>query len=260
MRSVGWERLLAPLSVLGRYVSLLFAPIKLSPDYGAAVTWYTVRWNEPYVYIGAAAVLVYVIWFVMAVCRRWAAVLSCLACMAIAYILISNWLVIIGTIMGERLIYLTSAYFIIMVSLGLSRLRREAMAALMLIILPLMAWRTVSYAWQWNNAMRLFSMARANFPQSVMLHVLEAEEHIFKGDWQGASDILQKGREVVPEAPNVWKLSAIVAEHLGHDAQAELFYRKAQDLDETPPHMPRGSGRTRMTPAIPGMPPKPKAH
>ena len=110
IRSKGAERWLMPGVLFGRYVLLLVAPMRLSIEYGAEVIGSSVRYGEPYFYVGIAAALVWAAGMFIAVRRRAWRVAFCLLGFALAYGVVSNSVMLIGTIFGERLMYMPSAF------------------------------------------------------------------------------------------------------------------------------------------------------
>jgi hypothetical protein len=61
IKSVGIDRVLMPLVLLGHYTRLLFWPIHLSPDYGADVIGSVVHIGDPYLWIGGFTALILVL-------------------------------------------------------------------------------------------------------------------------------------------------------------------------------------------------------
>jgi hypothetical protein len=249
VRADGPARFLVPLSALGRYAALLLLPAKLSPDYGANVITYYVRWSDPYLYLGAITALAYVFALGLALRRPAPGVLACLLCLGLAYGLISNFIFIIGTIMGDRLVYLSSVFFILLLAITLLRLPRGATPAVVLLLLALGSVKTVTYASRWNDPLKLFAAARREFPQSVYLHVLEAKERAERGELQAAARILERGRHIEPQSANVWEWSAEIAERRGRPEEAQRYARVAFDLNQEPPHMPPRQNRAYTRPA-----------
>ena len=243
VRAHGVARALLPFSILGRYVALLAFPWRLSPDYGANVTHYLLKWTDGYLYLGMAAALAWAVGVLLAFRRRAVNVFVCLIAAAAAYALISNTFMIIGTVMGERLIYLTSVFVIVLMSIGFAKLPRRIELPLAILLLSLASWRTATYAWRWNDALRLFSLGRMEHPQSVLLYTLEANELAKRGRLDEAERVLAVGRTVEPESANVWAMSAAVAQERGDDAAASRYGIIAMDLALNPPHMPRKPAR-----------------
>src|SRR5450432_3413336 len=114
--SIGLDRFLMPLVLLGHYTTLLIAPIKLSIDYGAKVIGWHVQLSDPYLYIGIAALLTWIALFILSVTKRLTACGFALLALAITYGLIGNIVSLIGTNFGERLMYVPSAFFLILIT------------------------------------------------------------------------------------------------------------------------------------------------
>src|SRR5258705_3872434 len=247
VRARGIHRMLVPISILGRYVGLLVAPLNLSPDYGAWVTNDVQRWNDPWLYVGLMAIVAWVGGIAAALRRKANVPLICLLCFGVAYFLISNFVFVIGTAMGERLIYLASVFFVIMLAWAIFKLPRGTGIGLVVVILVLYSIRTLTYAADWNAEHRLMTKSRARQPRSVYLHVLEARSWLERGEPRKADEVLAQARELCPESANVWQWSAIVAKALGKSEQEKnLYERRAFELSLNPPHMPPNAGRKKM--------------
>ena len=231
----GLDRALLPLSILGRYAAILLLPLHPSPDYGANITGYVLRANDPYLYLGGSIALAALVLLVIAILRRWTAVLICLGGAAIAYALISNSFMLIGIVMGERLIYLTSAFVILLIAMALSRLPARVGIAIGCVVLSAASLRTVTYAWRWNDDLRLFSLSRAEHPDSIYLHVLEASTRCDRGDLDGAERVAAAGRKLQPKSQNIWAVSARIAKARGDDSAAAIYGAFAFDLANNPP-------------------------
>src|SRR5688572_5918687 len=78
----GRDRLLMPLVLFGRYVQLLIVPHKLSIDYGGRVIGSVARLNDPYLWTGVAAAVVWCVAMAVAIVRRNGPVAFCLLCFA----------------------------------------------------------------------------------------------------------------------------------------------------------------------------------
>jgi len=203
VRSEGSDRILMPLTLLGRYVALLVAPTKLSLDYGARVIGWTVNWHEPYVFIGAVAL---VIWFLAAIwsvrARQWA-VFLCLLALAISYGIVSNAFILIGTIFGERLMYMPSAFFLILVAALLDHLLRPRFfAAIILILAALGAGRAFTYARLCDDPPALYLANLRDRPNSMSLHGLVENQYMLAGKYREARAI---GQDCLDRLPDCWQ-------------------------------------------------------
>src|SRR5207249_4593351 len=113
--SAGVDRWLLPMALLGRYVALLIAPLRLLPDYGGEVIGSHLRFTDPYLYLGAAAGIMWIFACVFAYIRRNWTTFFCLVAFAALYGMIANFLTLIGVNFAERVMYIPSAFFCILV-------------------------------------------------------------------------------------------------------------------------------------------------
>lgn len=239
IRSRGADKWLMPLVLLGRYLALLTVPLKLSLDYGSHVIGWTVNWRQPYIYLGAAALAAWVIGTVWALRRRHRAVLFCLLALAISYGIISNSLVLIGTIFGERLMYLPSAFFLILISALLARLLRPALlTAVVLALATLGSIRAFAYACLWNDPLALYLADLAAYPQSMHLHGMAVYQYLSRGDHPAALAAREIAEDCVKQVPDNWhsyEMCVAVDLRLGDFRHAEEILAGARPY-------PRGAG------------------
>lgn len=203
VRTAGLNRLLMPLALLGRYALLAVWPMHLSLDYGANVIGSVVRWREPYVYAGAVTLLLWcggAAW--AAIARRWAA-LFCLLSLAISYALVSNGPILIGTIFGERLVFLPSVFGCILAAVGLVRLLPRRGWRVVVALLTLVGGiRTFTYARQWNDPPALYAANLARHPESMILHGLVVDQLIRAGRYAEARAVAD---DCLRRLPDCWQ-------------------------------------------------------
>ena len=221
------DRWLIPLALVGRYFQLLIAPIKLSIDYGLAVITPTISRGDPYLWLG---LLVAIAWLVLtSICllrRRWVAGF-CLVALALTYAPASN-VVMIATIFGERLMYLPSAFFIILFSMLLARL--PAANILLTILLLLASLRTWTYVRRWNDRPAFYEYALAQQPKSMEIHLLAADIDYENSDLPDARRIMSDAESIYPGDWQLWKMSALIDEKAGDWPLAQRDWKKAFDL------------------------------
>jgi len=227
IRSTGIDLCLMPLVLLGRYLALLVWPITLSPDYGGSMIGWHVNPHDPYLYLGAATVVVFTVAFFYAIMRRRFVLLFCLIGLALTYGLVSNFVTIIGTNFGERLMYLPSVFFLVIVAM---MLRGRAMIPVVVILVMLGSVRTVTYAAEWNDRLSFYQYCVDHNPRSVRLYMLLADEQTKRGDLKSAEATVAAGRALEPEYWDIYVQSAVVAEKLGKYQQADEFLGKAMKL------------------------------
>ena len=88
--SHGFDRLLLPVALFGRYAALLIFPWKLSPDYGGNVIGSVIQFNDPYFYIGIVAMIVWLCLMIMTAVRCDGAALFCLLGFAATYAVVGT--------------------------------------------------------------------------------------------------------------------------------------------------------------------------
>lgn len=199
VRSVGRDRLLMPLVLLGRYAALLVFPRKLSIDYGAMVIGWKVNPHDPYLYLGTSVALIWLMATIVSLARRRYAMLFCLISIAVCYLMVGNVISLIGTIFGERLIYLPSVFFVIAAALAMARLPTRVAVPLVVIVALLGAARTYTYARRWNDRVQFYEYNMAVQPRSERIYSLLWNEYEDLGDWTDASRVAELARVRLPE-------------------------------------------------------------
>jgi hypothetical protein len=230
------DRWLMPLALLGRYFALLVAPLKLSPDYGATVIGWTVRRGDPYLWLGIAAIVAWALWLSIAVRRRDRAAIFCLIALALTYGLVSNFPILIGTNFAERLMYLPSVFFLVLAGMLLGGLPRSSLTALLIVLLVLFSWRTVTYAHRWNDRYRFYEISLREQPGSIRLYILRIAEEISRDDLDQAARLTEEACERLPDYWEVWIARADVAMRRGRFDEADGYLRRAMDCPPNPRH------------------------
>ncbi|MBC8109224.1 MAG: hypothetical protein H7Z14_21740 [Anaerolineae bacterium] len=228
VRSVGVDRWFMPFVILGHYVALLIAPIYLSPDYGSKVIGWTVRWNDPYLWIGIVSAFASVFAILTAWKRQQRAVLFCLIGLLLTYGLISNFAILIGTNFGERLMYLPSAFFLILVAIIASRSRSLRIA--LTIVIVLFSVRTITYAGRWNDRRSFYEYSIAHQPDSIRLRMLLIAELQREKKLDEADRVAADARALLPEYDEIWIQSADLASARGEFDRAEEYLNRAMTI------------------------------
>jgi len=234
VRSTGVSRWLMPVELLGRYAGLLVWPARLSPDYGGSVIGWEVRWGDAYLYAGMTAVAAWVAAAVWAVRRRWAAGVVCLGGLAAAYGIVSNFGMLIGTNFGERLMYLPSVFFLVLVAMGIGRLRGRVLVVLMVIVMGLACAKTVTAAHRWNDPLAFYEASLREQPGSIRLYILLGEELLRQGKPDRAAAVMAEARRVEPSYGPAWLLAGRVEMERGNWSAAGQFLDEAQRLMPNP--------------------------
>jgi tetratricopeptide (TPR) repeat protein len=235
-RSTTADRALIPLALFGRAVALIAAPVKLSPDYGLAIMTPAQRWDDPYLYLGVAAAVAFVAIAIIAIRRRARVVLLLLACAAISYGMVAN-VFLIGVVFAERLLYLPSAFLIVLAAIGVAKLPRRATACFVIGVIVLLGLRTVTYAARWNDRLGLYRAGVAENPRSVRLHVLLTDELLKRGDVDAAARVNAGAIALAPDYWKPWADAAHVAARRGDLDAAAAALERAWRLKGDPPEL-----------------------
>ncbi len=244
--SHGIDRLLMPVVLIGHYTGLLLLPLHLSLDYSGDVFGSVAHFSDPFLWIGfgsiaiwlavAAACLIKLLshqlanqhtisankirhmlqLFTAAIQRASPVTRSLLFCLlgfAITYGMIGNIVSLLVTNFGERLIYLPSAFFLIVIAVVVSYLPLKLRCIGVAIVLGLMSLRTVTFARYWNQPTVLFEHALAAEPKSIQLTILLSQRYNDHGKTQEALAMM-KG--LCNRYPDYWAL---------------WMYRTAEDID-----------------------------
>ncbi len=226
------DRWLIPLALLGRYFQLLVAPVKLSIDYGAAVIGSTISQQDPYLWLGAAVATAWVITTGICLLRRRWVPFFCLVAMAFTYSPASN-IVMIATIFGERLMYLPSAFFVILIALLLARLPAAGGNVLLVTLLLLACIRTWTYVQRWNGRDSFYEYSLIQQPKSMAIHLLVADVDYEENKLPEARRIASEAESIDPDDWQMWKMSGLIDERLDDWPQAESDWKQAFELYPT---------------------------
>jgi len=236
-------RLLNALAVAWRYVGLLLFPLDLSYDYSYDQIEMLRSVADPRA-LGAlaasAAVFALFVWTWL----RWRDLFYALGFFAITFSLASNLVVVIGTILGERLLYLPSVGFCLGVTLLLEgacrallspRAARAAFAGLLVAAVGLHAARAVVRSADWRSEYRLFLHDLQVAPRSakvqgnaglVLLEHQQLEEAIVP---------LRRATEIAPDRQRFHSELGDALLLVGRESEAIAAYEKAVRLPGASP-------------------------
>jgi protein O-mannosyl-transferase len=225
------------LRIAWKYVWLHVYPATLSSDYSYnAILLYSKWQRDAPAIIAAICVLVLWIWTWRTSRREWFLAGAIYLC---AFAVTSNVLVPTGTIMAERLTYLPSAGFCLLVALIWVRWERRkrivAWAALGIVVLAL-ATRTVARNRDWYDNYSLFSADVHAVPGSAKAHSNLALQYFYRDDVQAASRELQIALRIYPELPDALGYKGLIESRKGNDLEARHWLEKA--LSMTVPSSP----------------------
>jgi Flp pilus assembly protein TadD len=237
-------RLLTAVAVLGKGLALLVFPASLSPDYSYDAIPLVESPLDPR-FLASAAALVALGWAALRAWRTQPVVSFAVAWYGVTAFLTSNLLVPVGTIFGERLLYLPSVALALGVATLASRVssapspavRRFAAGASLVVAGALVA-RTVAAASVWADEVSLFSSAVRAVPGSAKAHGLLGAALMEVGrvpeGFRALEVAVAKLAPLPDPPPQPYVELGVAYERLGRAADAERVY--ADLLRRRPDH------------------------
>ena len=155
------------------------------------------------------------------------------------YLLISNLVMPIGTIMGERLMYFSSAGFVIMVAFFLykisgTRIGNTIALAILIAVSTLFSIRSIDRNRDWWDNRSLFEAALAESADGLLTRTSMAAVHIRNNEWEKAEQELAAAQNIYKDNAHEQNLLGIIANHKGDLKLAEELYKKSVELGENP--------------------------
>lgn len=220
VRSHGLDRLLMPIVLAGRYLVLLVAPHRQSLDYGGTDIGWTVSPHDPYLCLGGLAVLAWTIAAVWASLKRQWAMLFCLLAFALTYGMAGNIVALIGTIFAERLMYLPSAFFLLLIGMGLARAPARLGVTISVVLVIAGGIAAFSYARLWNRPEALFRACIQNQPGAERPYDLLFSKLASRNDWEQALGVAQTSIGIIPESDRPYAMAIEADLALGRKQEA----------------------------------------
>jgi hypothetical protein len=236
IKSPPLDRWLIPIALIGRYFALLICPWKLSIDYGVDVIGPAIRRTDPYLLLGYAVAILCIALAIVAWRRRQWVVLYSLFALWLTYSAASNF-VISGTIFAERLMYLPSAFVLILIAIAIARLPTRAQGLVVVTLLLLSSIRTWTYIEKWNDRDSFYEYSLRQRPQSVKIALLVSYVDYEENRLPDARRLLDDLKSRHPEYWEIWKRYGLIDEKAGDwDAAAadwkQAFYLRPDTASE----------------------------
>ncbi len=214
----GLERIGTALGLAARAMRLLVVPTGLSPDYSGNVISKEPGLLAPLpiagiLILGSLAALVLLPWLGRRREPPWRRVSLASSLFLLPYLVTGNLLVLVGVVFAERLLYLPSAGFCLLVALGAGAAMR--LVARREFRRPVPSWRTSSAAWA------VLAVAACGF--GIMTW---SASHA----WEGNEQLWEYAVRATPASPRAqFTLGKIRAEQ-GRDDEALARFRRATEL------------------------------
>jgi Tfp pilus assembly protein PilF len=224
-------RILNALRISWKYLGLHVFPATLSCDYSYNAIPIYASWR----YGAAAAVATFLglgllLWAFRAGKREWVLAGAIYVC---GFAATANLLTPTGTILGERLAYLPSAGFCLLVALIWIQLanRQSKVAGVVLVVLVLVfAGRTVARNRDWHDNFTLFLSAVRAVPGSAKSHSNLGLEYYTLDQVDAADKELQTALRIYPQEAEALGFSALIESRKGHDREARALLEKCLSL------------------------------
>jgi protein O-mannosyl-transferase len=224
-------RILNALRIAWKYAGLHVYPASLSCDYSynAILLYSSWRHTAPAA-VAAALVLVLWIWALWTQRREW--VLAGAIYLG-GFAATANLLVSTGTIMAERLAYLPSAGFCLLVALIWMRLEnhgRRLAWTVFAIVMAALAMRTVVRNQDWRDNFTLFSAAVREVPGSAKMHANLGGEYMYGDQLEAARTEFQTALRIYPDFPEAMEFYGLLESRTGHDQEARRLLETALSM------------------------------
>ncbi len=203
-------RILNALRVAWKYIGLQVYPAKLSCDYSYNAILLYASWRHTAL-AAVAALLVLALWIWALWTKRGEWFLAGAIYLA-GFAVTANILLPTGTIMGERLAYLPSAGFCLLVALIWIRLEKRQLRlawAVLTIVVAVLATRTVIRNRDWRDNFTLYTAAVSAVPESAKIHDGLGAEYMKRGQKNAAFAEWQTALRIYPNFPKDWESSGI---------------------------------------------------
>ena len=224
-------RILNGLRVAWKYVGIHAFPVNLSCDYSYnAIPLYADGAHATIVAVATLLALALWIWAFWT--RRYGWFLAGAIYLA-GFAVTSNILVLTGTIMGERLAYLPSAGFCLLVAMIWIQLekRRPVLAWTAFALLAFaFAARTVIRNRDWRDNLTLFSAAANVVPGSARVHSNLGAAYLADGQLYSALNEIKTALRIYPDFPDAVANYGVLEERLGDEQEARRLLEKALAL------------------------------
>jgi tetratricopeptide (TPR) repeat protein len=235
----GFARVGAALAVFGRYIALTVWPYPLSVDYSYDALGISEDFSfDAYSAVGLLSIAALAFAAVLNYRKRPAVTVALLLSVA-SYSIVSNTVVLIGTVMAERLFYLPTVGLCVAAGPSLAAAGRSlggrgryALAVAGCVLL-LVDWRR---AGQWASPVSLFESAVRAQPRSARAHMELATAYGVEGRIDDAVSAFNAAVQIKPDYGSAWYNLANLYARNGDGAKAVETYRSA--LEQTPKLVP----------------------
>ncbi|MGB2627459.1 MAG: tetratricopeptide repeat protein [Candidatus Acidiferrum sp.] len=224
-------RILNAFRIAWKYVGLQIFPATLSADYSYNAILLYSNWQHTLLPAIAAILAVALwIWSIRAGKFVWALAGTIYL---VGFSVTSNVIIPSGTIMGERLAYLPSAGFCLIVAALWAVLeKRQSKVAwgVLSLVMLVFSVRTIVRNRDWYDNFTLFSATAKAVPQSAKAHAGLGGEYLRRDDPADALREFKTSLDIYPDFADVWDSYGLAESRLGHDQEALPFFEKSLSM------------------------------
>ncbi len=231
---VPWTvRFRSAVGVLWDYFGLLNVPVVLSADYSYNQVPLAASWIDPR-FLAGVALLAAATWLMIR--HRHPSVRFAVAIPFVALLLTANLVVPIGTIKAERLLYLPSVGWVLLVAwscdclLRIQRYRPIAVGTLAVMVAAF-SLRTWTRNWDWKDNRTLFESMVRSAPNSAKAHYNLGVALQESGATAAAVAEFHTALTISPWTEGAALGIGIDFERKGHVSEAIAWYRKALEIE-----------------------------
>jgi len=210
-------RILNALRVAWKYVGLQFYPAALSCDY--SFNQIPVHLDLRHTLPWAIATLIALGAWMWAVKKRRRGLVLAGGIYLAGFATTANILMPAGTIMGERLAYLPSVGFCLLIAMawvGLQNRNRVLQFGLLAIVMAALGVRSVVRNLDWKDDLTLYSAAVRAVPGSAKMHADLATEYVNSGQAELARKEFQAALQINPVYPDAMEAYGILEARAGN--------------------------------------------
>jgi len=231
------ERIFTALKVLVLYAEKLIWPVHLSADYSynAIPVVKNILTSLPSV-VGLLILAGLMVVLVSQKTRRTGFGFAA-AAFLFPYLMISNLIIPVGTIMGERLMYFPSLGFAVMSALVIvkflskEKIYKITSFSLLIFLIVFYGVRTFVRNKDWHDSRTLFNATVKESPNSLITRTALAGVHIRVDEWDLAKEQLKMAKNIYENSSHLQNLFGVVADHDGNLVLAEEKYKKSLELN-----------------------------
>ena len=226
-------RVLNAVRIAWKYVALLVLPITLSCDYSYnQIPLYA---DVRHLLIPAVAATALLLAWIWAIWRKRTGYIVAGAVYFAGFAATSNILTRTGTIFGERLAYLPSAGFCLLVALAwrwLAERHRHAAMAVLALLVAALGIRTAVRNRDWRDNAALYTAAGDAVPNSAKMRAFRGIIYLGEGQFDRSRSDLEAALNINPEFPDAVEAMGLLEARSGNSTEALNWLQKALDISD----------------------------